>query len=243
MWPTLDTWRVFAFETLLCVILSVGIAIFEWITGSPDAGSTMVWSLWYFAELCVIVAMLWLGGRHLFGPWFSRFADPEVPLARRIGGFIALGGAAICLLGAFTALFWRLWLPPDWAHHRELVLGTAAGVGAAVVFTFLYRSALPAELSPESRAEPSFDSRPESAFDIEIVLIRKVPRRLILVIGCLSLPVAMFLASQAMFTSQYDEAGAPSWFGPIAALLAIVAVGCFFTHAVTKPRMRDRGEE
>ncbi len=234
MRPTLDTWRVFAFESLLCVVLSVGFAIFEWITGSPDAGSTMIWSLWYFAEFCIIVAMLWFGGRHLFGPWFSRFLDPEVPLARRIGGFISLGGAVVCLLGAFTALFWRLWLPPDWAYHRELVMGTAACVGAAVIFAFLYRSILPAKLPPESRVEPVFDH--------EIVLIRKVPRRLILIIGCLCLPPAMFLASQAMFASPYDEAKAPSWFGPVAALLAIVAVGCFFCHAVTKPRKRDEEE-
>ena len=234
MRPTLDTWRVWGIVALVNVILSVGFAIFEWITGSPEAGSTMVWSLWYFAEFCIIVAMLWLGGRHLFGPWFSRFMDPEVPSLRRVGGFIALGGAAVCLLGAFTALFWRLWLPPDWAYHRELVMGTAASVGAAVIFAFLYRSALPAELPPESRAEP--------VFDYEIAVVRKVPRRLILVIGCLCLPPAMFLASQAMFTSQYDEAKAPSWFGPVAVLLAIVAVGCFFTHAVTKPRRRDEEE-
>jgi len=233
MRPTLDTWRVYGIVALLYVILSVGISIFEWITGSPEADSSMRWALWYFAEFCIIVAMLWLGGRHLFGPWFSRFLDPEVPLTRRIAGFISLGGAVVCLLGVFAALFWRLWLPSDWAYHRELVMGTAVGVGAAVVFTFLYRSSIP--------AEPSFDSPLESSFDIEIVLIRKVPRRLILVIGCLCLPPAMFLASQAMFASPYDDAKAPSWFGPVAALLAIVAAGCFFTHAVTKPR--KRGEE
>ena len=154
MRPTLDTWRVFGIVALVNVMLSVGIALFDWITGSPEIDTALSWTLWYLAEFCIILAMVWLGGRHLFGPWFSRFVDPEVPLARRIGGFISLGGAAVCLLGAFMLLFWRLWLPSDWEYHRELVLGTAASVGAAVVFTFLYRSALPAKKDMDETAGP-----------------------------------------------------------------------------------------